>query len=820
MARVRLRQALRRLGHQPWFTVGAVLVLAVGIGLLTALVSLMNAAVLRPWQVPHPNGMVVIHAHRGGPDASGTVSIAEYRYLRDRSQTIAHMAASESCRARVEDQAGRQVSVFCAFVNADYFNAMEVGMAAGPGFVPGDEDYRAPRAVAVISDALWRGRFGADPGIVGRTIRINAHDFSVVGVVAPGFADVGQTPLRTDLWMPLPALAIATRSVSSLAAFLDPRGRTLNRLAGRLSPGSTRASAAGELSLLSREFRTRASLPSNGVDVTDTRPVSGWRVAGEAWTPIVLPAYAPLLLAAVLVLGIACANVGNLLLVRSMSRRRDIAIRFSLGASRARIAGELLMEAALLSAAAGALAFVFAFVVPRVMVGLGFTFGATGFTRAPQGLDALRPSFYAPDALVFWVAVLVTGLTAAIAGLPPALRATHGDLAAVAAERHGHTPGGARLRVAFLAAQIALTTLLLVGAALLTRAVGHAASLNPGFTIRGIQVVLVEPQMPAGSTIARWRAFYLGLRDALRETDLWPVAVSSLPPFDAGNSVMMARRPDEAAGVYHTILARPVSANYFAVLGIPLVEGRIPSSDSDSHEVVVNEAAARQLWPGADPVGRTLQSAETPTTLTAYTVVGVARNVPVRTMSEIEPVVYPTPPWTGATLLIRSAPGVAARVRAIATRLEPHVTATERPMTDYVRDSLGTAGLASRAAWATGALGLLLAMVGAFATFAYAVEERRHEIGIRVALGARPSQIISLVVLTTSRALLSGLAAGFILSVAAVPVLRHFLYGLSPLDPIAYAETAAILIAAAGLATWIPAHRAAGVDPAGTLRRD
>lgn len=816
-----LRQALRRLWLQPWFTLGAVLVLAVGIGLVTALVSLMNAAAFRPWQVRHPDRMVVIHARRAGRETFGAISVAEYRYLRDRSRTIAHMAASENCNARVEDQAGRQLSVFCGFVNADYFNAMEVGMAAGPGFVPGDEDYSAPRAVAVISDALWRQRFGSDPGIVGRTIRINTHDFSVVGVAATGFGDVSRWPNRVDLWMPLPAITIATRSISRLAAFSDPRGETLNRLAGRLSPGATRASAAGELSVLSRQFRRGASLPSSGVEVTDTRPVSAWRASGQAWIPIVLPAYAPLLLAAVLVLGIACANVGNLLLVRAMARQRDIAIRVSLGAGRARIVGELLVEAALLSAAAGALAFVFAFVVPRVMVGLGFTFGATGFTRTTQGLDALRLSFYAPDALVFWVAVLVAGLTAALAGLPPALRATRVDLAAVAAERHGRTAGGARLRVALLAAQIALTTLLLVGAGLLTRAIGHAASLSPGFTIRGIQVVSVEPQRTSGWTMARSRAFYLDLRDGLRETDLWPVAVSELPPFDVGNSVMMVHRPDEAVGVYHPILARPVSANYFAVLGIPLVEGRVPTSDTDSHEIVVNEAAARQLWPNEDPLGRTLQSAQTRTTLEVYTVVGVARDVPVRTMSEVEPVIYPMPPWANVTLLMRSASsGVAARVRAIATRLEPKVTVTARPMTDYVRESLGTAELASRAAWATGALGLVLAMVGAFAIFAYAVEERRYEIGIRMALGARARQIVGLVLATTRRALLFGLAAGFLLSVAAVPVLRHFLYGLSPLDPIAYAETAGILIAAAGLATWIPARRATAVDPASALRHD
>ena len=280
-----------------------------------------------------------------------------------------------------------------------------------------------------------------------------------------------------------------------------------------------------------------------------------------------------------------------------------------------------------------------------------------------------------------------------------------------------------------------MTTVLLVGAGLLTRAIGHAAALEPGFAIKDVQVVSVKPEILPRRWSTRGKAFFLGLRDALRNTDVGPVAVADEPPFWQINLVMVARRP-ESPDTIQRILMRRVSRNYFGVLGIPIVKGRIPDSDVESRELVVNEAAARALWAGADPIGRTLESAMSRTEFWAYRVVGIAKDVPVRSMSEIEPVIYRTPDWWPtdgtATLFVRgSPPGVGQRVRAVAASLEPQVTVTERPLVDYVRDSLTTAALASRVAWAIGALGLVLAMVGAFGVFAQAAEARRREIGIR-----------------------------------------------------------------------------------------
>ena len=652
-----VQHALRMLRRQPLFALGAVVVLAFGIGLVTSLFSLMNAVLLRPWQVPDPGSMAVVRTRQSGREVVGAISIAEYRYFLQHSRTFSHLAAWNLGPSRIEDGAGNQLRVTSAFVNADYFTALGTEIEAGRSFVADDEDYSAPKAVAIISDRLWRSRFGGDPALIGRSIQIDGQAFRVVGVAGGGFRDVHRRTAGTDVWMPLPARALIGRSPPDLARFGDPRGETLRLLAGRLAAGATRASAAAELSVLSERFRSAASLPSNGVDVFDTRPLS----EAPEGMQIVLPVYAPLLVTVLLVLLIACTNVGNLLLARALSRQREFAIRLSLGASRAQVVRQLLMEAAGLAALAGALGLWLAYVVPPVMMGLGFGFGPAGFGRVSVDTEVLRPSFYAPDARVFGVAVLLAASTVVLTSLAPALRVTRLEFASVTAERQGGSRAGTPVRFIFLVSQMALTTSLLVGANLLTRAITHATSLKPGFTIDGIQTVLVEPNTPAGPEMVGWKTFHSQLFKTLNDADLGAVAFSQEPPLSDVPSIMMVRRPDDPPGPPRPILLRPVSRNYFGVLGIPIVQGRLPTSDTSSYELVVSEATARALWPGADPIGQTLHSAVSRTEYQAYAVVGVAKDVPVRSMSEIEPVIYHAPFWHKGTLLLRTSPDVVER---------------------------------------------------------------------------------------------------------------------------------------------------------------
>jgi predicted permease len=693
-------------------------------------------------------------------------------------------------------------------------------MTLGRGFAPDEEDYRAPKAVAILSHHAWRTHFGSDPAVIGRTVTIGKAPFVLVGVAPRGFVTDRST--RTDVWIPIPADALARGKAPDIAGFSDPRGVSVYDLFGRLSRGATPASAAAELSALSRQFRSAAGLPSAAIEAFDTRPMSGWS-SGTLQSQLPVPTL--LAITVILMLFLACTNAGNLLLARAISRRREIAIHVSLGASRARIVRQLLIEAAVLSTLAGALGLGLAFASPRLMLGLGFVFGTTGFRRLPSPeLQLVEVSYFAPDAQVFWIALGLVSVTTVVAGLAPALQASRDTLTSLSAERHGSTPAGARWRTGLLVAQIALTTVLLVGAGLLTRAIGHAAALEPGFAIKDVQVVSVKPDIPLTAMSTRGKTFILGLRDALRSTDVGSVALADAPPFWQVNFVMVARRP-ESPDTIQRILMRGVSRNYFDVLGIPIVRGRIPDSEVESRELVVNESAARVLWAGADPIGRTLESAMSQTEFLTYRVVGIAKDVPVRSMSEIEPVIYRMPEWwliDGATtLLVRGGPpGAGQRVRAVAASLEPRVTVTERPMVDYVRETLTTAALASRVAWSIGAVGLVLAIAGAFGVFAQAGEARRREIGIRIALGARRGQVAMVVLRTACHALVWGLAAGFFLAWLSVPVLQRFLYGLNPFDPVAGVAVACILTLAAAVASWIPVRRAVVVDPTVTLRSE
>ena len=642
-----------------------ILVLAVGIGPVAALASLMNVAFLRPWQVPEPDRLALFRARPAPGEVSGTISIAEYQFFRQHSRSLLHIVASRSVAVSVDDGSGQQVRLNSVSVSADYFDALLVGMTLGRGFVADEEDYRAPKPVAIISHHLWRTHFDSDSSIIGRTVLLGRQHFVLVGVAPRGFVGAdSRGGRRTDVWVPLPTGALLRDATPDLAQFADPRGAGLGLLAGRLSPGATRASAAAELSGLSREFRIAAGLSSAGLEAIDTRPMSRWPPGFLGST---LPVQALLALTVILMLILACTNAGNLLLARAISRRREIAIHMSLGASRARVVRQLLMETAVLSTLAGAIGLGLAFAAPRLLVGLGFGYSTDGFHRLTSP-DLVELSHYAPDALVFWLAAGLVSLTAVVAGLTPALQAGRDTLTSLSVDRHGSTATGSRWRNGLLVAQVAVTTVLLVGAGLLTRAIGHAAALNPGFAIKDVQVVSVQPKIPPTAMSTRGKAFFVGLRDALRNSDLGSVAVAEEPPFWEGNLVMMARRP-ESPDTIQQILMRRVSRDYFGVLGIPIVQGRIPNSDTESRELVVNEAAARALWPGADPIGRTLESAMSRTEFQPYRVVGVAKDVPVRSMSEIEPVIYRMPDWAPmnwtATLLVRgSRPGVGQRVRA------------------------------------------------------------------------------------------------------------------------------------------------------------
>ena len=791
-----VRYVLRTIRRQPVFSVSVVLILTLGIGLVTALFTAFTAAVLRPWPVPEPSSIVVINPRPASDEQYGTLSSLEYRYFREHARSFSHVAASLGGGGPVGRTDGTIFATLQSqYVTANYFDALRVGMTIGRGFLPEEEDYLSPKAVAVISERVWREYFASDAGVLGSPIRIGDKTVTVVGVAARGFAGV-RGSIRDDLWLPLPTVATGTGSAAWRRKFDDPR-ESFSQVFGRVRPGVTAEEALAELNVLNRQFRSAHAMEAPGLRVTDTRPLS----ADNANVRRALPAKALMLLALLLVMLLACANAGNLVLAKTVARRDEIAIRLSLGASQSRVARQLITEVLVLSLVAGLVALYLAAIVPSLLIRL-------------SGSEVLNAAHLAPDALVFLFTLVMSMVACAVASVGPVLRVTRAAAIGSGKDKALAGPSSHRLRVSLLATQIALSTVLLLGAALLTRAISHAMSLDPGFAAADIQQIAVEvPRSAAADALPR-------IRETLTAAGLPPTAFSSLRPITTFRMEIDVRHPNQGAEKKRRLELRPVSASYFGVLGIRFRSGRPFDDRVSSRELVVSESAARLLWPNEDPIGKQILTESNDKPAESREIVGVVADVATTRLTEVEPVIY-QPMHVGNVVLVRDlSPAVSARIRDLVESTVPGASSYSRPMVDELRESLTDLVMGSRIAWGIGGLALVLAMLGAFGVFASMVEERRREIGVHMALGARRSQVVQLVLGGATRPVLAGLGAGLTLSLIVTPLLRRALYGMSPFDPIAYLEIAAILLASSLAATWIPAVRATRVEPAITLRGD
>lgn len=644
-----------------------------------------------------------------------------------------------------------------------------------------------PVATAVLGNALWQRAFGADLAVIGRTIYVNDMAVVVVGVAKRGLA--GLYPFTTELWMPTAALRVLQPSHHLISG-----SATMNccvGVAGRLTPGATVQSASTETELLIRQLDSDQHRGPRSLLLTGTRP---FEQQSRGVRPMML-----LFAAVVAVLLLACANVGNLQLARAVARRPELSVRLSLGASRRRIVQQLLTETLVLAMFAGLVGLVVAQAIPYMIL------GATGDRSA---------SDLTPDAALLVFAVALCGITTLIVGLAPALRGTRDAAAFVAVERMGLGLRRPALRTVLLSGQVALSTTLLLAASLLTRGLLHGLTTDRGFDVGAVTIVTVT-WPPGASDAARSATFVADLREALTSASDRLVGLADAAPLQPSRLMTDVRRLEDPPGNARTVHLRPVSTVTFEVLGIPFVAGRAFSEARGAREVVVNETFARTVWPGAAAVGKKLvQGAHT------YDVVGVTRDVQFTDLGPIEPVLHqPITVGGNPRLLVRSQPAdIAVQARAIAHRLDPRAALTVAPLNANIREALSNSYAGVAVSWALGALALLLAVVGVFGVFSYLVAERTREIGIRLALGAGRSEIIRLVFGATRGAVLSGLGAALLLSVAAGQTLRAFLFGLSPFDPAAYTGAAALLTAAALVATFIPVRRAMRVDPAVVLR--
>jgi predicted permease len=780
-----VRHALHTLVTQPAFTAMALLALVVGVALNVAFFSAINSISTRPWNVPEPGR--VVNAYAFNPKfGSGYFgfSLAGARFLNENSRTIEGAFAGRAETVRVAAD-GFEDAATASFVTGNFFDVLDVGMESGRAFLAEEDDARAPIAVAVISHWLWTQRYGGDPAVVGKTLRVDGIPFTVIGVAAQGFNGVTDED-RTDVWMPFASLQLVQPTTASL--FDDPL-HCCSDVAARLRAGVGIAQATAEWNALYGEYFRDLALEPPEIALTGTAMLDHPERGREAAIPI---AIGMTVLGAVLLL--ACANVTNLLLARAAARQAEIAIRMAIGAGRWRIVRQLLTEAAVLAAAAAAVALPLAYVLPSAALRF---MGES----VPTNLDL------APDGNVLLYAIGLAALSTLAFGLAPALQTTRLDPIAAIKGRGTSTGRRSPLRGVSLGLQIAVSTALLVAAGLLVRSLDFARTLDFGFRVEGLSAVAVT--LPPNVYQAQAEA---ELFDTIlaRVDGAEPIGISFLMPLGERHEFTGAACTGQGTnGFVRTHMVTPA---YFDVLRIPLVEGRsFTRADAARNAVVVNEAFARRCAPGGILAGRSEEIGGR-----QHEIVGVVRDAQLHGSGGVDPIVFmpfqPRPVFRGEAVLLLPTP-LAERAVAAVRELEPRATADVVTMREQVERWLGdTAGLA-RIAGAIGMLALLLATVGVYGVFSYYVEQRRREIGVRIALGARPKQVVSLVFRQNAPALVGGLAAGLALAVGLSIVLRGELHGLSSLDPVAYFSVLAMLAAAAVAACVVPTRRALRTEP-------
>ena len=784
------RYSVRSLRRSPAYTVTALLTMTIGIGLSTAMFTTFNAVGLRGWPaIEHPESVALIHASYRPTNLDDLERF-------QRSSSFALVAGRRRAfHAVATEPSGRGEGGFGQYVTPEFFDAIGVRFALGRNFSPDENRPGAPSPVIIISHTLWQALFSGARDVIGRKVYLGNRRppegqtaFVVIGVTREGWR--GEQPYRDDFWLPLHTLRwfLPEDTLYSREA-----GRCCLDLLGRLNPGVDRKRAEEELSVLI----------ARAADGTQRRV----RLAGTSMFERV-PAYlraaftGMVVLATALLLLLTGANIAHLQLARAMARARETRTRLALGAGRARIVRQLVTESLVLTVIAGTLGMVLVFALLDTLMRVS---------------EMPMREVWTPNLTVYAYCVLVSLVMSFVFGLVPALRTTRVSLSHGAG--HAATPVRLRFNLALLTTQIALSAFLLTGAALLNRALTQATRGDAGFPLEGLMVVTYSPSESISANRESARAFRLAVEDAAGKAGLGPVGHLGIVPFASllSGKVRTTDVPDREL----TLDIAPMSATAIAVLGMPFVRGRAFAQDSHNQEAIVNEMAARRLWPDGDVLGRTLTYSDR-----TYTVVGVTRDVYYTDRNVIRPMLHVPNDVNRAfpALVTRANPRETAdRMTAILHQLDPNAFVLARPLSDRIANRLGDEQMGAQAAWAGGLLVLALATFGVFGVFAFVVEERRSEIGIRVALGAQRRDVLRALFRPARIAVLAGLGIGLVLSLAAGPIIESMrirLFGVSPFDPVAFGTAGMILAAAALIATFIPARRALAVDPAVILKED
>ncbi len=807
-----VRDACRSLRHSPLVTLVALASLTLGIGANTALFSIVDSLLLRPLPVADPGRLVSLD------DGSWTNPIWEQ--IRARQDDLFAGAFAWSDEDFDLSTTGETDLVGGAYASGRMFDVLGIHPARGRLLTEAD-DVRGggpSGAVAAISYRVWQQRFGGAPDIVGRTLTVERVPFRIVGVMPRGFfgPDVGRT---CDVVIPIGTEPLIRGSSS----FLDGRSTWWLNIMARLRPGQTTGQATAALRAVQPQIRD-ATIPTDWPPAMLARYMGDPLTLGPAATgrsPLRGAYTAPLLIVmavVAIVLVIACANIASLFLARATARRHEISIRLALGASRWRIARQLLVEALLLAGAGAGLGMVVARWSSRLLVGQFSTWRGTVF------LDL------ALDWRVLAFTAAASTLTALLFGLAPALGATRVDPHEALKDAGRGVAGGrgTLLRHALVVGQVALSVVLLVAAGLFLRTFVSLSSAPLGFSPNRLLVASVN-LLPSTASPADRTALVARLREAVaRAPGVTSAGASLITPLSgSGWNTAIGDVDVDSRDVMTWVNA--VSPDWFATYGIRLVAGRdVTGADRAGapQVAVVNEAFAQHFFGGASPIGRTIR-VRNPSGVEQYEVVGLVTDAAYRHVREgtVRTMYLPlaqqeaAPPGLAITAATTRPPAAIERDVAGALRaVDPSLAFTFRTFGDLVSGDVARERLLALLAGAFGALALVLAAVGLYGVTSYAVSQRRREIGVRVALGARPSGIVRLVAGRVGLLIAGGLAIGGVVALWAARFTAALLFDLEPRDPLTFAAAAAAIVLIGGLAAWLPARRATRIDPATVLR--
>ncbi len=785
-----LRYALRGLRRSPVFALGVIAAIGLGIGLNTTLFSVFNAYVLRPYAVRDPYRLYGFTWY-GKTGGGHNFTRAQYEDLRSRQTGFSDVLASMGMWVQVD---GRTLQG--QMVSGNYFSMLGVGMALGRPLLPEDDG-----AVLVLGYDAWRNKFGGEPGVVGRKVYLRGQPFEIVGVVGPQFAGLEDMP--DGFWIPLGA----ARTILDGPDPLGSQKSAWLRLVGRLRPEVNTKSANPAMLAWVRGFAPEAA----GISMLS-------RATAVALTPYAILTFVPMFTAFGLVLLIACANVSNMMLARALARRREIAIRVSLGASRGRLIRQLLTESVMLAVPAAAAGFAISDLTIRTARWVMFA------TMPPSFAEMIGVADLAPDWRVFGF-ILAASITAALLfGLVPALQSTRSRVVEANRGDFSSDYRPARLRNVLVVVQVATCALLLISTAVVLRSEGRVAAHPVGIDARGAWDI--EVTQPYGQRIAQRLPGLAGVEAVASAMNAPLLGGSTMAVVPSGGKQRVAVRYNR------------VSTGYFSVFRIPVLRGREFTKEESDHEsavALISESVARRFWPGRDAIGETIAIPRPPAADAAYTwvppygtvrVVGVCGDVTSgisRRNIEDSGVYLPVRAGTTGSLVVRLKGDAGDPRRRLNAALEG-VAPSAANILISMEDTLALRVYPFRVtSWVAGFLAgvaLLLTLTGIYGVMSYLVTQRTKEIGIRMALGAGAFEVVAMVLRQSGWLAGAGAIVGTGAALMISPVFAHQLEAIQPYDWVPYAATVAIVVAAALAASYGPARKAVAVDPVRTLRCD